>query len=105
MSFAYRKARTGPVLSQDEGRRQGRAVRSAQAALGSVDAVRAFLNSHHATLEGRPIDLAVASEAGLIAVEAAISAESGPAAAPHLYATLDGATAAAKHHPTAENDA
>lgn len=65
------------MLSQDEGRRQSRAVRSAQAALGSVDAVRAFLNTHHKALRGRPIDLAVASEAGLIAVEAALSAGIG----------------------------
>lgn len=71
-----RRGRKGPTLSADEGKRQGRAVRSAQAALGSVDAVRTFLNSHHATLDGRPIDLAVASEAGLAAVEAAISAAS-----------------------------
>ena len=75
MSFTYRRTRSGPVLSPDEGKRQGRAVRSAQAALGSVDAVRAFLNTHHPSLDARPIDLAVASEAGLIAVEAAISAE------------------------------
>lgn len=80
MSFPFRKARQGPVLSADEGRRQSRAVRSAQAALGSVEAVRAFLNSHHSALQGRPIDLAVASEAGLIAVETAIAAarEAGP---------------------------
>ena len=74
MSFPFRKAKAGPALSADEGRRQSRAVRSAQAALGSVEAVRAFLNSHHSTLKGRPIDLAVASEAGLIAVETAIAA-------------------------------
>ena len=82
MSFGgFRKAKRGPVLSRDESVRQGRAVRSAQAALGSVEAVRAFLNSHDETLSGRPIDLAVASEAGLIAVEAAIArqAASGPA--------------------------
>lgn len=82
MSFGgYRKARTGPVLSRDEGLRQGRAVRAAQAALGSVEAVRAFLNSHHETLSGRPLDVAVASEDGLIAVEAAIAAETGRAGA------------------------
>lgn len=73
MSGPFRRPRNGPILSHDEGKRQIRAVRSAQAALGSVDAVRAFLNSHHAALRGRPIDLAVASEAGLIAVEAAIA--------------------------------
>jgi uncharacterized protein (DUF2384 family) len=71
-----RRGRNGPVLSPDEGKRQGRAVRSAQAALGSVEAVRTFLNTHHESLAGRPIDLAVASEAGLAAVEAAISTES-----------------------------
>lgn len=75
-----RRSRNGPVLSPDEGKRQGRAVRSAQAALGSVDAVRAFLNSHHASLDARPIDLAVASEAGLAAVEAAIALAGGAAA-------------------------
>lgn len=74
MSFGgFRRANKGPVLSRDEGLRQGRAVRSAQQALGSVEAVRDFLNSHHQDLQGRPIDLAVASEAGLAAVEAAIS--------------------------------
>ena len=77
MNDPFRKrGRKGPTLSPDEGKRQGQAVRSAQAALGSVDAVRAFLNSHHERLAGRPIDLAVASEAGLVAVEAAIAAES-----------------------------
>ena len=82
MSFGgFRKARKGPILSRDESVRQGRAVRSAQAALGSVEAVRAFLNSHDETLSGRPIDLAVASEAGLIAVEAAIARQAGSEAA------------------------
>lgn len=78
MSFGgFRKARTGPVLSHEESARQGRVVRSAQAALGSVEAVRAFLNSHHPSLDGRPIDLAVASDAGLAAVEAAMAADGG----------------------------
>jgi len=76
MNDPFRKrGRRGPALSSDEGRRQGSAVRAAQAALGSVEAVRAFLNSHHERLDGRPIDLAVASEAGLVAVEAAVLAE------------------------------
>jgi uncharacterized protein (DUF2384 family) len=70
-----KRGRKGPVLSQDEGKRQIRAVRAAQAALGSVEAVRDFLNSHNDSLEARPIDLAVASEAGLAAVEAAIAIE------------------------------
>jgi uncharacterized protein (DUF2384 family) len=70
-----RRGPTAPTLSRDQGKRQGQAVRAAQAALGSVDAVRAFLNSHHGILAGRPIDIAIASEAGLIAVEAAVAAE------------------------------
>jgi uncharacterized protein (DUF2384 family) len=69
-----RKSRKVAALSREESVRQGKAVRAAQAALGSVEAVRAFLNSHHAALGGRPIDIAVASEAGLIAVETAIPA-------------------------------
>ena len=76
MNDPFRKrGRNGPVLSPDEGKRQGRAVRAAQATLGSVEAVRDFLNTHHEGLAGRPIDLAVASEAGLAAVEAAMRAE------------------------------
>jgi uncharacterized protein (DUF2384 family) len=71
--FRKRAPKTTP-LSADEGKRQGRAARAAQAALGSVDEVRAFLNSRHDGLNGRPIDIAIASEAGLIAVEAAIAA-------------------------------
>jgi uncharacterized protein (DUF2384 family) len=70
----FRKARKVAVLSREESVRQGKAVRLAQAALGSVEAVRAFLNTHHDSLGGRPIDIAVASDAGLIAVEAAIPA-------------------------------
>jgi uncharacterized protein (DUF2384 family) len=70
----FRKRWTGPVLSRDEGVRQGRAVRAAHAALGDIDAVRAFLNDHHQGLAARPIDLAVASDDGLARVEAAIAA-------------------------------
>ena len=58
MNDPFRKrGRKGPILSSDQGNRQSRAVRSAQAALGSVEAVRAFLNNHHEGLEGRPLDL------------------------------------------------
>jgi len=73
-----RRKPLGPVLSRDESVRQGRAVRVAQAALVDIEAVRAFLNCHHQGLDGRPIDLAVASDAGLARVEAAIAAERLP---------------------------
>ena len=71
---AFRRNRHGPVLSRDESARQGRVVKVAQAALGDVEAVRAFLNCHHPALDARPIDLAVASDDGLARVEAAIAA-------------------------------
>lgn len=73
--FTFRKARFGgPVLSRNESERQGSAVRSAAAALQDMDAVRAFLNTWHDGLSGRPLDVAVASDAGLEAVEAALVA-------------------------------
>ena len=75
MSFNFRKARSTPLVSHDEQVRQGRVVKAAQAALGNIDAVRDFLNSPHPRLSGRPLDLAVASHAGLMAVEAEIYAE------------------------------
>ena len=70
----FRKRWTGPVLSRDEGVRQGLAARAAFTALG-VDGARTFLNTHHEGLSGRPLDLAVASDAGLRAVETAICVE------------------------------
>jgi uncharacterized protein (DUF2384 family) len=77
MKNVFRKrAWEAPPLSPEEGKRQGRAAGAAQAAFGSVDEVRAFLNNRHDGLDGRPIDVAIASEAGLIAVEAAIAAAS-----------------------------
>ena len=69
-----RRRRQGPVLSLAEGKRQGRAVRAA-GALGGIEAVRAFLNVPHLALGGRPLDLAVAGEAGLGAVGAEIAPE------------------------------
>jgi hypothetical protein len=74
----FRKA--APMLPRESGARQGQVVRSAQAALGSTDRVRSFLNNHHAGLGGRPLDLATASAAGLVAVEAAIAEEAKTAA-------------------------
>ncbi|HET9427098.1 MAG TPA: hypothetical protein VFO69_01940 [Allosphingosinicella sp.] len=77
-NFTFRRSRpSGPVLSRQESARQGSAVRSAAAALRDHEAVRLFLNSYHPELSGRPLDLAVASDAGLVAVEAALAAEAG----------------------------
>jgi uncharacterized protein (DUF2384 family) len=74
----HRKGRKAATLSREQSVRQGKVVGLAQAALGSVEAVRDFLNNDHEGLGGRPIDIAVASDAGLLAVAAAIpSAGSG----------------------------
>ena len=74
-SFFFKKSRSGPVLSPEQSLRQGQVVRKAAAAFADSHAVRSFLNSHHAGLRGRPLDLAVASAAGLKAVETAICIE------------------------------
>ena len=71
---SFRKAAKRPVLSRDAGVRQGRAARSAYTILG-LEGAKIFLNTHHSGLRGRPLDLAVASDAGLTAVETAIRAE------------------------------
>lgn len=73
MSGHFRKRSDAPRLTREEMVRQGRIVNVAQAALADIVAVRSFLNSHHDGLGGRPIDLAVASDAGLLAAEAAIA--------------------------------
>lgn len=75
MSMTFKKrVWTEPVLSRDERARQGQVVKSALAALGNTAAL-AFLNRHHEGLAGRPLDLAVASDAGLAAVEEVLRAD------------------------------
>lgn len=76
MTFRFRKASAAPRLSPAEQERQGRVVKLAQAALPGVEAVREFLNGFHRKLRARPLDLAIASETGLEAVERAIVTES-----------------------------
>jgi len=47
-------------------------------AFGSRDGVMAFLNGDHAELGARPLDLAIASDAGLARVEQALTALGTP---------------------------
>ncbi len=61
-------------LSPAEAARQGRAAKLAWEHMPRPGTAVEFLNSHHAGLGGRPIDLAVSSEAGLSAVEGVIAA-------------------------------
>jgi uncharacterized protein (DUF2384 family) len=88
----FKRPRSGPVLSRDEFARQGHAVRAATAAFTDSGAARIFLNGHHSGLGARPLDLAVASAAGLEAVRTAICAETARVAAgKRLHSTGDGA--------------
>lgn len=66
--FAFRPARNTPRLSKQEVEREGRIVRLAFEKLGS-DRARAFLNTPHEILGGRPLILATASQSGAEAVE------------------------------------
>jgi hypothetical protein len=68
---------TGIPLTREQAERQGRAVRGAWEGFAAPGAALAFLNSFNDELGGRPIDLAVASAAGLAAVEQAIAAQAG----------------------------
>lgn len=61
-----------PRLSASEARRQGEVSRLAFLLLGRERAI-AFLNDDHAELGDRPLDLAIASEAGYAGVEAELA--------------------------------
>lgn len=61
-------------LSPEAAARQGKAATLAFEKFRDSAAVVAFLNTHDDALGGRPIDLAVESDAGLKAVEAALAA-------------------------------
>jgi uncharacterized protein (DUF2384 family) len=74
MNMAFRKRVSAPRLAPDQAARQGRVSRLAFETLRRPDAVIAFLNTHDDALGGRPIDLAVASEDGLLSVERALAA-------------------------------
>jgi uncharacterized protein (DUF2384 family) len=64
----WRKAKL-PALDPAHARRQGEITRLAFLVLGREEAI-AFLNTSHAGLGGRPLDLATASDAGRNRVEA-----------------------------------
>ena len=64
---SFSKRHDQPRLTAEQSVRQGRAVSAALKSLAAADAM-AFLNSDQDGL-GRPIDLAVESDAGLASVE------------------------------------
>lgn len=67
-AMRFRKSQT-ERLAPDLARRQGEITRLAFLLLGREAAI-AFLNTAHAELGGRPLDLATASDAGRNSVEA-----------------------------------
>ena len=82
----FRKRHDVVRLSPEQAQRQGRIAGVAWAALDGRDAVVAFLNTHDEAIAGRPIDVAVASDAGFAIVERALAARAvsatGAAASP-----------------------
>ena len=69
----FRRRFVEPRLSAQEVSRQGSVVRLAIQSLSAPGAATAFLNSHHVDLGGRPLDIAIASDDGLRAVEATLA--------------------------------
>jgi uncharacterized protein (DUF2384 family) len=76
MSFRGGRANR-PKLPKDEARRQGNIATLAFLLLGGRDSAMAFLNTAHESLGARPIDLAIASDAGYARVEQAIKTTAG----------------------------
>jgi hypothetical protein len=74
----FRKRFDTVRLTSEAAARQGRAARLAWEHMPEPGAAVAFLNTHDEALGGRPIDLAVASAAGLLAVEEALVARTRP---------------------------
>jgi hypothetical protein len=98
----FRGSRSAQVrLTPDEAARQGTAARLAWSAFQDKDRVVAFLNGHDEALGGRPIDLAVASDAGLAVVTDAIKAS---AAQPGGSKGDAREQAAAAHGPASPTD-
>jgi uncharacterized protein (DUF2384 family) len=64
---------TQPRLAPEEAARQGVAARVAWAAFENRERAMAFLNDFDESLGGRPLDIAISSSAGLVAVEQALS--------------------------------
>ena len=65
-----------PNLESGQADRQGLIARLAFELLGGRDAAMAFLNEDDAKLGGRPLDIAMASDAGFKSIEDAMRARS-----------------------------
>ncbi|MES2095709.1 MAG: hypothetical protein V4459_03040 [Pseudomonadota bacterium] len=72
----FRRRFVEPRLTPQEVARQGQVVRMAINSLSAPGAATAFLNTLDPVLGGRPLDLAIASDEGLRAVEATLAGKS-----------------------------
>jgi uncharacterized protein (DUF2384 family) len=61
-----------PKLTREEARRQGEITQLAFQLMGGREGALAFLNHADDALEGRPLDVAIASDAGFVRVEQVI---------------------------------
>jgi hypothetical protein len=75
MSMTFRKAARRSPIPRDVAARQARLLRATQAARFTAEATRDFLNSEHPDLAGRPLDVALGSDMGLLEVEKLICLE------------------------------
>lgn len=78
---AFRRRSNGVVLASDQAKRQSLITHLAFQLLGGRDAAVAFLNAHDDALDARPLDRAMADEAGYAEVEALLRAGTGPGTA------------------------
>ena len=65
----FRRYRRMVRMPAEEARRQSQVVQTAWKAIGSTVEAMAFLNTHHDQLGARPLELAMASDEGLVEVE------------------------------------
>ncbi len=66
-----------PKLTKEAAKRQGSITQMAFLLLGGREAAIAFLNTDNGALDGRPLDVAIASDEGFANVEIAIRALAG----------------------------
>ena len=74
----FKRSGSKSVLSPDQKRRQAAVTDKAWRFFGNGSGMIAFLNQQHHELGGRPLDLAVNSEEGLLAVLAVLDPASKP---------------------------
>lgn len=70
------RSSSAPRLNADQAKRQGDITTLAFTRLGGREPALAFLNDHHSALDGRPLDLAMASAEGFTRVAELIGSHS-----------------------------